>query len=161
MEFLAAERARDLLAGAARRAGVRAIVQSKIDNAEGRDGQLYFLPWAPHSSVVPLCCAMVHHGGVGTSHAALRAGVPSVVLPFGYDQMEWARQLKRAGVGECVPFWRATPDSVGAAIRSTIDSRHMRPRAAELAKAMVSEDGTGVATRLLEEFARHPRELDR
>jgi UDP:flavonoid glycosyltransferase YjiC (YdhE family) len=40
----------------------------------------------PHDWLFPRTAAAVHHGGAGTTAAALRAGVPSVVVPFMADQ---------------------------------------------------------------------------
>jgi sterol 3beta-glucosyltransferase len=43
--------------------------------------------------------AIVHHGGVGTTHTGLRAGIPTVVVPFFTDQPFWARRVAALGVG--------------------------------------------------------------
>lgn len=52
-----------------------------------------------HSRVFPLCRAIVHHGGAGTTAASVRSGVPSVILWVGADQPIWATQVKRLGIG--------------------------------------------------------------
>jgi UDP:flavonoid glycosyltransferase YjiC (YdhE family) len=36
----------------------------------------------PHSWLFPRVAAVVHHGGAGTTAAGLRAGVPSIIIPF-------------------------------------------------------------------------------
>jgi UDP:flavonoid glycosyltransferase YjiC (YdhE family) len=151
MEHMAPERARNLLIEAARETKLRAILQSKRDGAEGRDGDLYFLPWAPHRHLFPLCSAIVHHGGAGTTHAALRAGRPSVVLPFIFEQRLWGARLRQVGAAPpSISFWRATAGKVARGVRSAVESPVMSAKAAELAQAMSAEDGTGRATRLLE-----------
>jgi sterol 3beta-glucosyltransferase len=152
MEHMAPERARDLLVAAARVARVRTIVQTKRDGgAEGRDGDLYFLPWAPHAPLAVRCSAVVHHGGAGTTHAALRAGRPSVVVPFIVEQRLWARQLRAVGAAaKPISFWKATPDRVAEAIHEVLASESLREAALRLAAAMAREDGTGAATRLIE-----------
>jgi sterol 3beta-glucosyltransferase len=156
MEHMAPERARDLLVASARAAKVRAIIQTKTEAAEGHDGDLYFLAWAPHRHLAPLCSAVVHHGGAGTTHAALRAGNPSVVLPFIFEQKLWARRLQEVGAaGQPLSFWKAKPDQVASLIREAVESEPRRRRASQLASAMAHEDGTGVATRLLESLVGH------
>jgi sterol 3beta-glucosyltransferase len=152
MEHMAPSRARDLAVASARHANVRALIQTKRDGGgEGQDGDVYFLPWAPHRRLLPLCRAVVHHGGAGTTHAVLRAGKPSVVLPFIFEQQLWARRLQQVGAGaRFVSFWKATPERVAGKIRQVMGSEPMRRKALELASAMAPEDGTGVATRLLE-----------
>ena len=155
MEHMAPERARDLLVASARLTNVRAIVQSKRSVDEGRDGSLYFLPWVPHRRILPRCSAMVHHGGAGTSHAALRAAKPSVVLPFIFEQKLWGHQLEHVGAaGSSLSFWKATPASVSTLVRRAIEDESLRQRAAELAASMAKEDGAGVAARLVVSVAR-------
>merc|ERR1712125_192201 len=45
-----------------------------------------FIQSAPHEWLFPQCVAIVHHGGSGTTAAALRSGRPSIVTPCGFDQ---------------------------------------------------------------------------
>ncbi len=51
--------------------------------------------YAPHAAVFPHAAVAVHHGGVGTSAEALHAGVPSLVVPHGFDQYDNAARLHR------------------------------------------------------------------
>ena len=52
-----------------------------------------------HAAVLPRCRAAVHHGGAGTTAAALRAGLPAVVGWYSADQPMWGDLLRGAGVG--------------------------------------------------------------
>lgn len=52
-----------------------------------------------HDAVLPLCRGAVHHGGAGTTAAAARAGLPSVIGWFSADQPIWTHALARTGVG--------------------------------------------------------------
>lgn len=149
MEHFAPERAKDLLVGAAKAAGVRAIVQTKV-GAEGRDDKVYFLRWAPHEAILPRCSAMVIHGGAGTTHAALKAGVPAIPVPFIMEQKLWGNLLFKAGAAtKPLKFWKATADSLGANIRQATTSDAMQGRAADLAAMAAKEDGTGAAVAAL------------
>lgn len=103
--------------------------------------------------LAPYCAAFVHHGGAGTTHAALRAGLPSVVLPFIFEQQLWAKQLRRVGAAaDSISFWKAQPRQVGAAIQRALASDALRERATDLAAAMSHEDGVGVAVQRLEQL---------
>jgi UDP:flavonoid glycosyltransferase YjiC (YdhE family) len=55
--------------------------------------------FAPFRQLLPLCGAVVHHGGVGTTAAALEAGCPQLVLPLAWDQPDNAARVARLGVG--------------------------------------------------------------
>lgn len=57
------------------------------------------VPYAPFSLLLPRAQALVHHGGVGSSAQALRAGIPQLVLPRAYDQFDNALRLVTLGVG--------------------------------------------------------------
>lgn len=46
---------------------------------------------APHEALLPRCAAVMHHGGAGTTAAALRAGTPQLVCPLHFDQFTWVR----------------------------------------------------------------------
>jgi UDP:flavonoid glycosyltransferase YjiC (YdhE family) len=56
----------------------------------------------PYDAVLPRCAAVVHHGGVGITYSAVRAGVPAVVCPQDYDQFDMAVRVVAAGAGERV-----------------------------------------------------------
>ncbi len=55
--------------------------------------------YAPLGRLLPRSAALVHHGGVGTTAAALAGGVPQVVVPFSHDQPDNAARVLRLGVG--------------------------------------------------------------
>jgi rhamnosyltransferase subunit B len=48
---------------------------------------------------LPLCAAVVHHGGIGTTARALAAGTPQLVLPLAWDQPDNAARVCRLGAG--------------------------------------------------------------
>ena len=54
--------------------------------------------YIPHSLLFPRCCAVVHHGGMGFTSQALRAGKPQLITPFCNDQFDIAERLRRLGV---------------------------------------------------------------
>lgn len=63
-------------------------------------------------ALLPQAAALVHHGGIGTTAEALRAGVPQLVLPFAHDQFDNARRVQALGVGRALPASRATAASL-------------------------------------------------
>ena len=70
----------------------------------------------PHSWLFPRVAAVVHHGGAGTTGAGLRAGVPSVLIPFVADRPSWARRIEQLGVGpHPIPFRESTAERLANA----------------------------------------------
>ncbi len=53
----------------------------------------------PFDRLLPQVAALVHHGGIGTTVAALAAGTPQLVVPFAFDQFDNAVRVVRLGVG--------------------------------------------------------------
>jgi UDP:flavonoid glycosyltransferase YjiC (YdhE family) len=122
-------------------------------------------PWAiavgdvPHEWLLPRMRAVVHHGGAGTTGAALRAGVPSIVIPLGFDQPFWGRRVAALGVGPEPLSRRAfTAARLAAAIERALDDEAMRERAAALGATLRAEDGVERAvSRVHSELARARR----
>ncbi|SKG68291.1 glycosyltransferase [Mycobacteroides abscessus subsp. bolletii] len=107
-----------------------------------------------HSAVFPRCRAVVHHGGAGTTTAALRAGVPTLILWFGADQPIWAGQVKHLGVGSAQRFSTVTVSALTARLRSILTPEYAA-RARFTSMRMTDADTSLHATAdLLEETAR-------
>ncbi|MFD3747847.1 glycosyltransferase [Nocardia sp. NPDC058633] len=67
-----------------------------------------------HARVLPRCVAAVHHGGAGTTAAALRAGVPQVICSVQADQPYWGQALRRLGLAATIPAKKLTGDRLEA-----------------------------------------------
>ncbi len=77
--------------------------------------------------------AIVHHGGSGTTAFGLRAGVPSVIVPFFADQPAWGQRLANLGVSPPpIPFKELSAEKLAAAIEIAINDEQMHKRAEEL-----------------------------
>lgn len=108
----------------------------------------------PHAWLFPKMAAVVHHGGAGTTAAGLKAGVPSVVIPFFADQNFWASRVARLGVGPLpIPRRRLTAARLAGALITAIEDGKMRARAAALGRRIRAEDGVGRAAALIERLA--------
>jgi sterol 3beta-glucosyltransferase len=89
------------------------------------------------------CCAVVHHGGAGTSHTAAASGLPQVVCPFFADQPFWAQALAKAGVATVLPFQRLEADALADAVAQSLG--HCAEAAADLGARMAAEPGAAAA----------------
>lgn len=109
---------------------------------------------APHAWLLPRVSVAVHHGGIGTVAAALRAGVPQVVRPFLGDQPFWAERLDHLGVAPPPVTGRLTPGRLAAAIEKAVA---LAPAARALATPIRAEDGIAAAvTRVTRADAARP-----
>jgi sterol 3beta-glucosyltransferase len=115
----------------------------------------YCLNAIPHSWLFPKTAAVVHHGGMGTTAAGLRAGVPSVILPQMFDQPFWARRVEQLGVGvRCASFSKVTATELAAALDKVTTNTALRHRAAALGERIRAEDGVGQAVAVIQDYLR-------
>jgi UDP:flavonoid glycosyltransferase YjiC (YdhE family) len=107
----------------------------------------------PHDWLFPRMAMAVHHGGAGTTAAACRAGIPSVVIPFFFgDQPFWADRMQRLGVAPPrLAHARLTAQGLAAAIAAASAPAMVRA-AADLGARIRAEDGTGTAIAQLTEW---------
>jgi UDP:flavonoid glycosyltransferase YjiC (YdhE family) len=104
----------------------------------------------PYSWLFPRMAAVVHHGGAGTTAEGLRAGVPSLLIPFFTDQPLWARRVAALGVGPTpIPRKQLSADRLAAAIGQAVGDEPMRARAAKLGAKIRSEDGVAEAVAIV------------
>ena len=108
-----------------------------------------------HAAIFPACRAVVHHGGVGTTAAGLRAGVPTLILWFWFeDQPMWAAAVERLKVGSGRAFSASTVASLVADLRSILTPQCVS-RAREVAAQMTKPaQSVASAADLLEEAIR-------
>lgn len=138
---------------AARTLGHRALLLTGPDARSPGDvssGESLAVPYAPHAAVFPRACAVVHQGGIGTAAEALRAGKPALVVPFSHDQPDNAARLRRLGAAEVVPIGRYTAQRAAAALDRVLNDGSMAARAAELGRAVRTEEGVEAACNAIE-----------
>jgi len=141
-----------LFTQAAGKAGIRAVIQ--MDGAgEGTplgSPDVVICGRADHAAVFPKCAAVVHHGGAGTAHAALRAGVPSVVVAHAFDQTDWGARLRNAGLApQPLSRQRVTATALADAIMQAMNVDAYSSRASELGARVAGESGADNAVRLI------------
>lgn len=101
-----------------------------------------------HDWLFPQLAAVVHHGGSGTTHRAVLAGVPSMAVPVGYDQPYWGRRLAELGAGvPPVPYRRLSPARLASAIRHLTQDPGIAARAKQLGTVLHAENGPSAAAR--------------
>jgi sterol 3beta-glucosyltransferase len=144
------------IATTARQTGVRFVVSSLSPDlrrllAAVPAGQALVIRQAPHYWLFPRVAVVVHHGGAGTTGAAVAAGRPQVIWPFGIDQHFWASRMVSLGVAVPAPPVRAlSGESLAHAVARAANDQLISDLAIELAHRVQAEDGTGQAVAHLE-----------
>jgi UDP:flavonoid glycosyltransferase YjiC (YdhE family) len=143
----------DLVVRALTRAGQRGIVVA--GGSEMTTGRLtenvFGIDSAPYDWLLPQVCAAVHQGGAGVTALALRAGLPSIVVPVFGDHPFWAKRVFQLGAGpRPIPAKQLTADKLAGAIRLAA-SEEIRRRAAEIGRLIRKEDGVARAVEVIHE----------
>ncbi len=110
-----------------------------------------------HSALFPRASLIVHHGGVGTSGQAMRAGRPQLVTPYLGEQQDNAARLKRLGVARVLPGRRVTAAALATELLALRTEATYAASAKSVAAQVAGEDGAAVAARRIVELARRGR----
>ena len=144
-----------LVSQALQQCGLRAVWSSGWGGLSGIQlrEDMFMTGSIPHAWLFPRMAAVVHHAGVGTTAAGLRAGVPSIAIPYFGDQPFWGQRIAALGVGpQPIPRSRLTVDGLARALQLATSDAAMQQRAARLGEAIRGEDGIGNAVRVIEDF---------
>ncbi|MGI9383076.1 MAG: glycosyltransferase, partial [Methyloligellaceae bacterium] len=126
--------------------GVLATGWGGLDATANSD-RVHVLDVAPHDWLFPKCAAVVHHGGAGTTHEALRWGRPSIICPVFGDQPFWGRRVAELGAGPRPLLQKRLTAAALAEALEAVKSPAIVSRAAEIGVAIREEPGAeGAAT---------------
>lgn len=137
------------------RVGKRAILATGWGGlkAEQLPATIFALESAPHEWLFPQMAAIVHHGGAGTTGAALQAGKPSVFVTFLGDQPFWGRRVATLGAGTApISHKQLTTEALTGKLREALDPA-MAARAKAVGERICAEDGVSNAISVLEALA--------
>ena len=149
-----ASRLAQIVVQAIKLSGQRAILTKGwggLDPEHVPEDDIFFIRNVPHDWLFPKMAAVVHHGGAGTTAAGLKAGVPSVIVPFSGDQPYWAKQMFTIGVStQPIPYANLSAPKLAAAIRKATTDQQMRKHAAKIGRKIRAEDGVARAIEVFE-----------
>ncbi|MFE7933642.1 glycosyltransferase [Streptomyces sp. NPDC057456] len=147
------ERLSEIAVRALRRAGLRGILQAGSAALAADGDDVLTIGDVPHALLFPRLAAVVHHGGAGTSAAALRAGVPAVTVPVTADQPFWAGRLAAIGAATApIPFRSLSAERLADSLHQVVKQQAHSRAAAEAAQHLVTENGAGQALKTIQQL---------
>jgi rhamnosyltransferase subunit B len=151
----------DVSIAAARKVGRRAVLLVGPGNAKAlismnTPSDVHIADYAPHSVLFPHAAAIIHHGGIGTTAQAMRAGKPQLVVPHFGDQPDNANRVDRLGIGRMIAPSAYNPTRAARALASVLNTGHVN-RTAQMARQLAKEDGVTAAADAIETALEHAR----
>lgn len=113
---------------AARRLGQRIILLTPQRSQVPADlpGWAYWQDYCAFGQLLPHAAALVHHGGIGTTAEALRAGTPQLIVALAYDQFDNGARVAHLGAGRSMRAARCNATSLTAALGELLASEEVR-----------------------------------
>lgn len=153
MNDIGSEELTDIALEALKRTGQRGLLLTGWGGISNRDlpDDVLRIDEAPHDWLFPRVSAAVHHGGAGTTAASLRAGAPTITVPFFADQAFWGERVAslNAGPGP-IPPRKLNVGALESAIRGAVGDDRIRQAARRVGESIRSEDGVAEAVKVIE-----------
>lgn len=133
------------------------VVISKGWNIENckKNNRIYEIDFIPYAWLFPRLTMVIHHCGAGTIAETIRAGVPSLPLPFTGEQRFWAYRIHSIGLGTMplIPP-RISANQVSLRICSTLNNQEMIAKSKAVGFTVRSENGVDNAAALIEFYSK-------
>ena len=107
--------------------------------------------YAPYSEIFPYACAVVHQGGIGTTAQGLRAGHPTLIVPYSHDQPDNAARVERLGTSRTIPRKYYSSSRAVKELRQLLDNSKYAAKAAEIGQIVQAENGVNLACDAIEQ----------
>lgn len=108
--------------------------------------------YAPFESLLERGCVMIHHGGVGTTSQGLRAGVPTLIVPFAFDQPDNAAHAEKLGTSRTLARTKYKSDNVARELDKLLNNPQYALTAKTVAEELRNEHGTARACDAIQEL---------
>lgn len=103
--------------------------------------QVHFVKGIPYDWIFPKTYAVIHHGGSGTTHMALKYGCASLIIPHIIDQYLWNTVGYKKGVGpKGPPITALKEDTFGSKLLDLWQNPAYKAAAGQMAQLMAKED---------------------
>jgi rhamnosyltransferase subunit B len=109
--------------------------------------------YVPLHRLLPHVAALVHHGGIGTTAEALRAGTPQLVVPLAHDQFDNGARVAALGVGASLPAARLNDARLARTLAAMLAAPGLDGRTRAVAARFAPAPGMDAMCAALDAFA--------
>ncbi|CAF3290101.1 unnamed protein product [Rotaria sp. Silwood2] len=141
------ERILQVVLEALEKTGYRAVLSSLAKDDDKLPKNALKIGNVSHDWLFPHVSAVCHHSGAGTTAAGLRAGKPTIIVPFFGDQFFWGNVIEKNGVGpRALPGQNLTTDNLVESFKY-VHEPQVRAAAERIRDAILKENGCDEALR--------------
>ncbi|MEM8504391.1 MAG: glycosyltransferase [Cyanobacteria bacterium P01_D01_bin.1] len=126
------------------------LLIGKNSPPENLPASIFACDYAPYSELFPYACAIIHQGGIGTTAQALRAGRPTLIVPYTLDQPDNAARVQRLETSRTITRKQYSMPKVVRELSELIESPSYAEKAAEIGRVVRSESGVDTACDAIE-----------
>jgi len=139
---------------AAKRLGQRAVllIGDERNRPRALPEGIIAINYVAYQTLLPRACAVVHHGGVGTTSHGLLAGVPTLIVPFAFDQSDNAEHAYKLGTSRTLYRDKYRAPRVASELDELLRQPSYAHRAIEVSRRLKQENGPVRAADLIEQF---------
>jgi UDP:flavonoid glycosyltransferase YjiC (YdhE family) len=140
---------------AAKQLNRRAVLLIGKNTPPENSEDILAISYVPYSQIFPYACAIAHQGGIGTTAQALRAGRPTLIMPYSHDQPDNAARVERLGTSRTIKRKQYSASRVALELRELIENPNYATKAAEIGRIIQAENGVCVACDAIEKQLQH------
>jgi sterol 3beta-glucosyltransferase len=102
---------------------------------------IYFVSQIPYDWVFPKMYAVIHHGGSGTTHLALKYGCATLIIPHFIDQFIWDEIISELGLGpKGIKISRITNKNLEPKVLELLNNKSFKDRSERIGNQLGKED---------------------
>lgn len=141
---------------AAKRLGQRAVllVGGERNHQSSLPDGMIAVDYAPYQELLPRASVVIHHGGIGTTSQGLLAGVPTLIVPFAFDQSDNADHARRLGTSRTVYRNKYRAARVARELDELLSRPEYKQNALQISQQLKQENGPARAADLIENLFR-------
>ncbi len=127
------------------RNGIPAIINSAAGGLIEPEGfqseHILFIKQIPYEWILPKIHAIIHHGGSGTTHLALKHGCASLIIPHIIDQFVWNQIITDLGAGpKGIKIGKVNIHNLEPLILDLVDNTSYKRKAEAISTQMAKEN---------------------
>jgi UDP:flavonoid glycosyltransferase YjiC (YdhE family) len=102
---------------------------------------IYFISQIPYDWIFPKMYGIIHHGGSGTTHLALKYGCVTMIIPHIIDQFVWDTIISDLGVGpKGIKIGKINTKNLEHKILDLLYNNDYKQKSEQISNQMIKED---------------------